>query len=141
MVEPTPIPVCTCLAVRQGARQLTQFYDRHLAPTGLRATQYPILARLGRSGPLSINALATGMVMDRTTLGRALRPLERDGLVAIGVGRDARTRELSLTPAGRARLAEAVPLWRGAQAAFEQGYGETEAAALRVAMARVVATT
>nr|USU33982.1 MarR family winged helix-turn-helix transcriptional regulator [Methylobacterium sp. OTU13CASTA1] len=140
MTEPTPIAICTCLAVRQGARQLTQFYDRHLAPAGLRATQYPILARLGRSGPMSINALATGMVMDRTTLGRALRPLEREGLLAIGVGRDARTRKLSLTPAGAERLAAAAPLWQGAQAAFEQGFGSPEAAALRAAMARVVDT-
>ncbi|MCJ2084359.1 MarR family winged helix-turn-helix transcriptional regulator [Methylobacterium sp. J-090] len=140
MTKPMPVALCTCLAVRQGARQLTQLYDRHLAPAGLRVTQYPILARLDRAGPMPINALATWLVLDRTTLGRALRPLVRDGLVAMGTGRDARTRELSLTPAGTARLAEAVPLWREAQAAFEQCYGADEAATLRVAMARVVAT-
>src|SRR5437870_3246305 len=82
---------CNCLAVRQAARQVTQFYDRHLALEGLRATQYAILAKLARLGPLSINELAAMMVMDRTTMGRALRPLDRDKLVAIGPGRDGRT--------------------------------------------------
>ena len=77
------------------------------------------------------------MVMDRTTTGRALRPLEREGLVVIGPGKDGRTRALDLTEAGRARLREAVPLWREAQAAFEDRYGASEAEALRTALARV----
>ncbi|SFG72826.1 MarR family winged helix-turn-helix transcriptional regulator [Methylobacterium gossipiicola] len=141
MTKPTPGALCTCLAVRQGARQLTQLYDRHLAPAGLRATQYPILACLHRSGPMPIGALAAALVMDRTTLGRALRPLEREGLVTLDVGRDARMRDLSLTPRGGERLAVARPLWRDAQAAFEKGYGVEEAAALRVTMARVVETS
>lgn len=138
MTKPVPVAPCTCLAVRQGARQLTQLYDRHLAPAGLRATQYPILARLHRTGPMPINALAAALVVDRTTLGRALRPLERDGLVALSVGQDARTRDLSLTPLGVERLARAKPLWQEAQAAFERGYGAAETASLRVAMSRVV---
>lgn len=138
MTQRTPVAICTCLAVRQGARQLTQLYDRHLAPAGLRATQYPILARLHRLGPMPIHALAADLIVDRTTLGRALRPLGRDGLVALTVGRDARTRELSLTPMGVERFTVAAPLWRAAQDAFEQGYGTEEAASLRVAMARVV---
>ena len=53
--------VCNCLAVRQAARHVTQLYDRHLAHVGLRATQYSILARLSRLGPLSINELASAM--------------------------------------------------------------------------------
>lgn len=138
MTKRVPVAICTCLAVRQGARQLTQLYDRHLAPAGLRATQYPILARLHRCGPMPINALAADLVVDRTTLGRALRPLERDGLVVLSVGRDARTRELSLTPRGVERLAVAAPLWRDAQEAFDQGYGVEESASLRIAMSRVV---
>src|SRR6516165_9239960 len=72
---------CTCLAVRQAARHVTQFYDRHLAAAGLRTTQFSILAKLRRQGPMTINALAAEMVMDRTTLGRNILPLERDGLI------------------------------------------------------------
>ena len=66
--------VCNCLAIRQAARQVTQLYDRHLAAEGLRSTQYSILSKLGRLGPLSVNALAASMAMDRTTLGRAVQP-------------------------------------------------------------------
>ena len=91
-LEPT---ACNCLALRQAARHVSQIYDAHLALVGLRTTQYSILAKLKRLGPLSINALANSMVMDRTTLGRAIRPLERDKLLAIGAGDDGRTPQLS----------------------------------------------
>lgn len=138
MDDPRPA-ICLCNAIRQGARQVTQFYDRQLAPTGLRISQYAMLKGLRRLGPISINGLADAMVMDRTTMGRALRPLERDGLVAIGPGPDGRTRALTLTEAGRARLEAAEPLWQAAQAAFEARYGAAEAATLRGALARVVA--
>jgi DNA-binding MarR family transcriptional regulator len=72
---------CNCFAVRAAARHVTQFYDQVLAPAGLRVTQFSILARLKRLGPLTINTLARDMVMDRTTLGRNILPLERDGLI------------------------------------------------------------
>lgn len=140
MTEPSHAVICHCLAIRQGARQVTQFYDRHLAPAGLRTTQYSLLNRLGRLGPVSINTLADALAMDRTTLGRNLRPLERDGLVAIGPGPNGRTRALTLTEAGLARLEAAAPLWRQAQDEFEAGYGEVAARDLRDALARLVAT-
>lgn len=128
---------CNCFAIRAAARQTSQLYDRHLAPSGLRTTQFSVLANLRRSGPLAIGELASLMAMDRTTMGRALRPLEREGLVEIGPGRDGRTRALSLTEAGRTRLRLAAPLWREAQAAFEARYGRAEAAALRDALRRL----
>src|SRR5215510_6998746 len=62
-----PPEECNCFAVRAAARHVTQYYDQFLAPTGLRTTQYSILAKLKRKGPLTINALAEDMVMDRTT--------------------------------------------------------------------------
>jgi DNA-binding MarR family transcriptional regulator len=129
---------CNCLAIRQAARHVSQLYDRHLAAEGLRTTQYSILAKLLRLGPLSVNKLAGMMVMDRTTLGRAVRPLERDGLVAIGSGRDGRTRAIRLTPTGAQRLKAATGRWQEAQRQFEIAYGSAEAAALRSALARVV---
>src|ERR1700731_2396811 len=92
---------CNCLAVRQAARHITQFYDQFLAASGLRTTQFSILAKLRRLGPMTINALAAEMVMDRTTLGRNILPLERDGLIAVEKGRrDRRSKELRLTEAG-----------------------------------------
>src|SRR5438874_2589851 len=79
--------LCNCLALRQAARHVTQFYDHYLVPTGVRATQFSILAMLEGLGPISINALAEAMVMDRTTLGRNIQPLEREGLIAVTKGR------------------------------------------------------
>src|SRR5438874_2612610 len=92
--------LCNCLALRQAARHVTQLYGQFLAPSGLRGTQFSIVAKLGSLGPLTINALAREMVMDRTTLGRNILPLERDGLVAITKGSvDRRRKELRLTEA------------------------------------------
>src|SRR5215510_7308846 len=96
---------CNCLAVRQAARHITQFYDQFLAASGLRTTQFSILAKLRRLGPMTINALAADLVMDRTTLGRNILPLERDGLITVEKGsRDRRSKALRLTEAGVARF-------------------------------------
>jgi DNA-binding MarR family transcriptional regulator len=123
---------CNCLAVRQAARHVTQFYDEFLAPVGLRTTQFSILAKLRWRGPMTINALATAMVMDRTTLGRNIRPLLRDGLVMVARGHaDRRSKELRLTDAGAERLRAAVIGWTRAQARFEAVFGAERAAGLR----------
>jgi len=132
---------CNCLAVRQAARHVTQFYDQFLAPVRLRATQFSILARLKRMGPMTINALARDMVMDRTTLGRNILPLEREGLIAVVTGRsDRRSRELRLTEAGAARLRAAVKGWAEAQARFEAAFGRKRTPELRALLHAVAAT-
>ncbi|HEX4411169.1 MAG TPA: MarR family winged helix-turn-helix transcriptional regulator [Xanthobacteraceae bacterium] len=129
---------CNCLALRQAARHVTQFYDEFLAPSGLRSTQYSILARLQRRGALTINTLAAEMVMDRTTLGRNLLPLERDGLIAIGRGKaDRRSKEICLTPAGAVRQREGSKAWDQAQARFESTFGVKRAKELRVLLTDV----
>jgi len=123
---------CNCLAVRQAARHVTRFYDQLLAPSGVRATQFSILSRLDRTGAMPINALAAALVMDRTTLGRNILPLERDGLIEIvAASADRRRREVRLTDAGTARLAEARQAWAFAQVRFEEVFGKDRAAALR----------
>jgi DNA-binding MarR family transcriptional regulator len=123
---------CNCLALRQAARHVTQVYDRFLAPSGLRATQYSILARLNRKGPMTINALAAELVMDRTTLGRNILPLRREGFVAVVAGiSDRRSRELRLTRAGLARVRSALKHWTQAQARFESTFGAERARILR----------
>src|SRR5262245_13958214 len=106
---------CNCLALRQAARHVSQLYDSYLASEGLRTTQYSILAKLDGLGPMSINELAKSMVMDRTTLGRAIRPLQRDRLLTIAAGEDGRTRSLRLTITGKARLKAATDKWPEAQ--------------------------
>lgn len=132
---------CNCLALRQAARHVSQAYDAHLASEGLKTTQYSILAKLSRLGPLSINELAKSMVMDRTTLGRAVRPLERDRLLAIVPDDDGRKRSLRLTPTGQARLKAAAAKWREAQKEFELAFGAHRAADLRSVLRSVVAVT
>ena len=115
---PLPRPEdCNCFAVRSAARHVTQLYDQLLAPAGLRVTQFSILAKLKRKGPLTINVLADDMVMDRTTLGRNIRPLERDGLISIeAAASDRRAKELHLTKAGENRLRAGLEAWAKAQA-------------------------
>lgn len=132
---------CNCLAVRQAARHVTQFYDQLLAPSGLRTTQFSILAKLRRSGPTTINALATAMVMDRTTLGRNILPLERDGLIAIERdSRDRRSKALRLTESGAARFRTAAKGWLEAQRQFEAAFGAGRSAEMRALLHAVAAT-
>jgi len=132
---------CNCLAVRQAARHVTQFYDQFLAQAGLRTTQFSILARLRREGPMTINVLAAEMVMDRTTLGRNILPLERDGLIRIvPAASDRRSKELHVTAAGDKRLQAAFKEWTQAQARFESAVGSGRASDLRALLRAVTAT-
>jgi DNA-binding MarR family transcriptional regulator len=132
--------VCNCLAARQAARRITQFYDRFLAPVALRTTQFSILARLSDTGPMSIHALAEAMVMDRTTLGRNILPLEREGLIAVAQSdTDRRSKQLTLTAAGRERMQRALDGWREAQAQFEHAFGAKRASDLRAILHDVAA--
>ena len=129
--------VCNCAAVRQAARHVTQLYDQHLMEAGLRTTQYSMLVRLARHGPMTINQLAAQMVMDRTTLARNLKPLERDGLLTVSIGRDRRSREVAITPEGVARAKAARRAWQAAQAGFEAAFGAERAKELRRLMRAV----
>jgi DNA-binding MarR family transcriptional regulator len=132
---------CNCLAVRQAARHVTQFYDQFLAPAGLRTTQFSILAKLKRIGPMTINALASELVMDRTTLGRNILPLQREGLIAIVKGSsDRRSKRLRLTEAGAARLRAAAKGWARAQTQFDARFGGKRASDLRALLRAVTGT-
>jgi DNA-binding MarR family transcriptional regulator len=131
---------CNCFVVRSAARHVTQLYDQFLAPAGLHVTQFSILSKLKRLGPLTINALAKEMVMDRTTLGRNILPLERDGLIKIEVSAsDRRAKELHLTKTGEKRLQAGREAWRQAQSRFETQFGATRAADFRAMLRAVVA--
>jgi DNA-binding MarR family transcriptional regulator len=107
---------CACFNLRKAARAVTQLYEAVLEPTGLRATQMSVLVALSLAERAPLSRVADGLVMDRTTLTRNLRPLERRGWVRIEPGDDRRERTLSLTRSGRAALGRAMPLWQQAQA-------------------------
>jgi DNA-binding MarR family transcriptional regulator len=131
--------LCNCLALRQAARHVTQFYDQYLAAAGLRTTQFSILAKLKGFGPMTINALARELVMDRTTLGRTMLPLERDGLIRIEDSAfDRRSKELHLTKAGAERLRAAAKLWKEAQRQFDEAFGSERASRLRTELRALV---
>jgi DNA-binding MarR family transcriptional regulator len=132
---------CNCHAVRAAARHVTQCYDQFLAPTRLRTTQFSILAKLKRRGPLTISELAGEMAMDRTTLGRNILPLQRDRLLRIEPAAfDRRMKVLRLTKAGEKRLEAARREWSAAQARFEKVFGAERAAELRALLRAVVAS-
>jgi DNA-binding MarR family transcriptional regulator len=123
-VERISVRDCNCFYLRKAARHLTQIYDTILAPSGIRSTQYMILAVLNERGGLSVNELAEVMVMNRTTMGKNLRPLVRDGLIAVNVSDlDRRSRTVSLTKKGSKMLGDAYPLWKIAHSSFQKKHG------------------
>jgi DNA-binding MarR family transcriptional regulator len=128
----TPVDMCHCLAVRKAARWISQLYDRQLAPAGITSSQFAVLSQLDHQGTAGIVELADSLVMDRTTMTRTIAPLERAGFVAVKSDEsDRRRKVLTLTREGRKRLTTARPLWRRAQAAFEEHFGAQQALAMR----------
>ncbi|MGH7190123.1 MAG: MarR family winged helix-turn-helix transcriptional regulator [Acetobacteraceae bacterium] len=123
---------CSCLALREAARHVSRLYDEALAPAALGVNQFSVLAMLAHSGPASLSALAGHLVMDRSTLGHLLRPLERRDLVTIGPGADDRRQRLvALTARGTTLVGEARPLWLLAERAFQRSFGARRSAALK----------
>jgi len=115
---------CMCHRARMAARVVTRAYDDALRPTQLRATQVSLLAAVGARGALSIKSLADTLQMERSTLTRNLRPLEKRGYVELAPERRYRSRVLTLTPAGRAALVAALPLWERAQRKLKGRVGQ-----------------
>ena len=107
---------CYCTQSRRIARALTDAYDEALAPSGLKVTQFSLLRMVARLQSPTIGALAEATGLDRSTLGRNLKVVQKDGWAALSAGDDERTRIVSLTKAGSLAVQRAVPLWDGAQA-------------------------
>ncbi len=106
---------CTCFRMRGAARRVTQIYSGHLAPVGLKISQFSLLAFVVARGPLAVGELAGLLATDRTTLTRNLRPLLASGVVARAEAGDRRRHELVATTAGRALFKRALPLWAAAE--------------------------
>ena len=124
---------CSAAALRMAARRVSQFYDAYLAPEGLKVSQYSVLAvaARGREKAPTVNELADELGMDRSTLGHNLRPLERDGLVALeGDPVDRRMRRVVVTELGRAKRRACRQLWAVAQRRFEKAFGASRTAEL-----------
>lgn len=133
-----PESICNGTALRKATRRVSQLYDAVLAPCGLRSTQRSILIHIARAGTPTMGDLATALVLDRSALAHNLKPLERDGFVAVIVDRtDKRNRLVSLTAKGKAKLEESQRLWRLAQHRFETAFGSEQASALRQSLGRI----
>jgi DNA-binding MarR family transcriptional regulator len=112
---------CLCLFAQRAARALARRFDDALRPLGLTNGQFSLLMALNRPEPPPMGPVAELLAMDRTTLTAALKPLERDGLVAVEPDpRDRRSRHVHLTEKGLSVLAAAVPIWEETHAAVEK---------------------
>lgn len=101
---------------------MTRLYDDALASACMTVQQFAILRNIDRAGTIPVSRLADALVMDRTSLYRALTPLERSGWVVRGQG-TARTRTAQLAHAGIDALAQATPAWEAAQARVLDEFG------------------
>ena len=126
---------CLCLHTQRAARALARRFDEALRPVGLTNGQFSLLMSLNRPQAPAMAPVAHLLAMDRTTLTAALKPLERQRLVTIGVDpHDRRTRLLILTNEGRERLAAAEPIWRKTHAAVEAALPGLDPHELRTAL-------
>jgi DNA-binding MarR family transcriptional regulator len=131
---------CNNTALRKAARRVSQLYDSMLAPTGLRSTQRSILVNIARFGSPTVGQLAASLVLDPSTLGQNLRPLEREGFIVLDADPDdKRSRLAKLTKKGGSKLRETAVLWEAAQERFENKFGIAGAKSLREALAVIAA--
>lgn len=123
---------CLCLHVQRAARAIARRYDDVLRPLGLTNGQFSLMMSLNRPEPPTMGQVSAVLAMDRTTLTANLKPLERRGLVEVRIDdTDRRSRRLQLTRTGRDLLAEALPIWRQAQASNERLIPKTDPDRLR----------
>jgi DNA-binding MarR family transcriptional regulator len=114
---------CHCILLRKAARKVSSYYDEALAPLGVNIGQFSLLRNINRLAPVSLTALGTAVELDRSTVGRNTKVLEKMELVESGPGEDHREMVLSLTATGRALLARGAPLWDGVQDEIEARLG------------------
>ncbi len=129
---------CLCLQAQRAARTLARRFDAVLKPVGLTNGQFSLLMSLNRPAPPRIGDLVPFLAMDRSTLTAALKPLQRRGLVSVRADTaDARSRRVTLTEAGRALLATAVPLWRAAHDALDKDLAGVDPGLLRAGLSAI----
>ncbi len=113
-----------CFNLRKVTRAVTQFFDRNLEPADIRATQFTLLLELGNASGKTLTEMAEGLVMDRTTLTRNLKPLEKAGFIQTVKLADRRSKGYALTDRGKAAIEKGVPLWKKAQQSIVGQYGD-----------------
>jgi DNA-binding MarR family transcriptional regulator len=131
---------CACGELRRAARAVSKLYEAAVAPLHLTATQFSILVAVRLGGPVPLSRLAERLVLDRTTLYRAVKPLVRRRCLQIGPGRTQRERTAALTAAGRSLLEDALPRWEQVQQRFVGALSAPTWATLATGLREVVPT-
>lgn len=128
---------CACTALRKAARGISRVYDEALSSRGLTSAQFAILRHIARSEPVALSRLAEQLVMERTSLYRALTPLEAKGWVTVGSG-PGKSRLASLTAAGRTAMDDAELAWADVQARIVTAMGPQQWTELQSALNTVI---
>ena len=115
---------CACYKMRKAARKINRMYDEALRPSGIKPTQFTLLATVALRHDITLTELAETLGMERTTLLRNLKPMERDGLVDVSAEGYRRARSANITDKGVAVMEEALPLWRSAQKSLKKRLGD-----------------
>jgi len=116
--------LCPAFNIRAASRIITQLFDEILKPSGLQITQFAVLVGVFILDSPSISKLARGLVMDRTTLTRNLKPLEKEGLIKITSGEDKRTHFVKMTHKGKSALEKTLPYWEKARTVVSEEFGQ-----------------
>lgn len=115
---------CNCLNIRRASQAVTEIYDEFLAPSNLKIGQYSLLKHINQAGPINVSDLALIIRLDRTTLVRNLKPLEKNGLIEDISKEGSRNRQLKLTVKGIDAYKNAEELWRKAQNFLDEYLGK-----------------
>lgn len=128
---------CHCILLRKATRKVSSYYDEALAPLGVNIGQFSLLRNIRRMEPVSLTDLAHKVELDRSTVGRNAKVLERMELIAIGHGEDQREAVLTIAPKGREILEKGAPLWDGVQDDIEARLGREKAQQLQDLLAEL----
>jgi DNA-binding MarR family transcriptional regulator len=116
---------CALFNVKRAGRVMSKIYGKRLSAVGLKGAQFAILSVLNNHKEITYSLTAELLSMDRTSVTRALKPLERDGFVDIAPGKeDRRIRYISITTKGTTLFKNAMPFWEQAQTEFLEHMGD-----------------
>ncbi len=128
---------CYCISLRKAERRVTSIYDDALKPVGVNVAQFGLMRTIEREAPISLSRIARLAELDRSTVGRNVKVLERKGLVKTLHGEDQREAVAVLTARGKNVLSGGAPLWDKAQATVEKALGIVPARHLRTLLQRL----
>lgn len=128
---------CYCIVLRKASRRISALYDEALEPYGINIAQFSAIRSINRHAPISLTELAHKQDLDRSTVGRNMKVLERMGIVASETGKDQREAVLSLTPEGKALLERTDPIWEEVQNRIEDRLGSDHARQLGELLAAI----